>query len=104
MERRMEFFCERRETLKPKGALFLKLRAAAALACVLASTMPSWALGLPQAQQQPTAPAPAPTNIPTNTDSAVQGLPPEPAPNYTQPLFLRPTVRDYTQPRGYWPN
>ncbi|MGC2637020.1 MAG: TolC family protein [Acidobacteriaceae bacterium] len=31
-------------------------------------------------------------------------MPPEPAPNYTQPLFLRDTAHDYSRPRGYWPN
>jgi len=33
-----------------------------------------------------------------------QGLPPEPAPNYTQPLFMRPGPIDFTKPRNYWPN
>ncbi len=103
----MELFSERSEVLelKPvsparaisacssgKGAFFMKLRATAAIAMLLASTVPTWALGQ-QAQQ----PAPA-----QGTDQMV--LPPEPAPNYTQPLYMRPTARDFTQPRGYWPN
>jgi outer membrane protein len=92
----MEFFCERREALRPKENLFHKLRATAAISCVLMGTMPSWALG----QQQASAPAPQATQ----TNQTAQGLPPEPAPNYTQPLYLRPTARDYTKPRGYWPN
>ncbi len=37
----------------------------------------------------------------TNT---VQGLPPEPQPNPTEPLFMRPGERDFTRPRGYFPN
>ncbi|HVW77684.1 MAG TPA: TolC family protein [Alloacidobacterium sp.] len=95
----MEFVSERREILKPKGAFFLKLRATAAIAMILASTAPSWAL------QQ--APAAAQATVPANaaaTDPALQGLPPEPAPNYTQPLYMRPTERNFTSPRGYWPN
>src|SRR5271155_883154 len=100
MERRMEFFSERREALKPKGAFFLRLRATAAIAMLLTSTAPSWALGQ-QTQQPATAHAATPAN-PQNTASP--GLPPEPGPNYTQPLYMRPTVRDFTQPRGYWPN
>jgi len=92
----MEFFCERREALRPKENLFHKLRATAVISCVLMGTMPSWAIG----QQQASAPAPQAAQ----TNQAAQGLPPEPAPNYTQPLYLRPTARDYTKPRGYWPN
>lgn len=101
----MELFSERREVSKPKGAFFMKLRATAAVAMLLASTTPSWALGQqqtpPPAQQQPAA---AQATIPANTDPALQGLPPEPAPNYTQPLFMRPTSHDYTKPRGFFPN
>ena len=32
------------------------------------------------------------------------GLPPEPTPNPTEPLFMRPTDRDFTRPHGYFPN
>jgi outer membrane protein len=32
------------------------------------------------------------------------GLPQEPEPNYTQPLFMRPDSRDFTRPRGYFWN
>jgi outer membrane protein len=71
---------------KKQSTLFAKLKAAAAIGCVLVGTAPSYA----QAPQQ-TAPAAA-------------GLPPEPAPNYTQPLFMRDTNRDFSKPRGYWPN
>jgi outer membrane protein TolC len=111
----MEFFSERREVSKPeptrKGAFFLKLRATAAIAMLLASTVPSWALGQDQTQQQhqpATAQATTQTttqaNPQTNVDPGLQGLPPEPAPNYTQPLFMRPTDHDYSKNRGYWPN
>jgi outer membrane protein len=47
------------------------------------------------AQQAPAAPAAA---------SPAPDLPPEPMPNYTQPLFLRPTDRDFTKPKGQFPN
>ncbi len=83
----MEFSCERREVLRSQHTLFQKLRAAAAVTCLLAGTMPSWA----QQQTPQTAPS-------------AQGLPAEPAPNYTQPLYLRPSNRDFSKPRGYWPN
>ena len=39
-----------------------------------------------------------------NTDNTTGGLPPEPQPNDTQPLFMRPGSRDFTRPRGYFPN
>ncbi len=39
-----------------------------------------------------------------NTDNTTGGLPAEPQPNDTQPLFMRPTGRDFTRPRGYFPN
>ncbi len=71
---------------KSQGTLFQKLKAAAAIGCILVGTAPSWA----QAPQQNTPAAP--------------GLPPEPAPNLTQPLFMRPSGRDFTKMRGYWPN
>ena len=36
--------------------------------------------------------------------NTIQGLPPEPQANDTQPLFMRPGTRDFTRPRGYFPN
>jgi outer membrane protein TolC len=103
----MELFSERRELSKP-NAFFLKLRAAAAIAITLASTAPSWALGQqpsqqPTAQQPNTAQAGTQQGNPANLDPALQGLPPEPAPNFTQPLYMRPTSHDYSKPRSYWP-
>jgi outer membrane protein TolC len=109
MERRMEFVSERHETLKPKGAFFLKLRATAAIAMILASTAPSWALDAPQQTAPAQATAQTQTQNQANTqttktDSALQGLPAEPAPNYTQPLYLRPTDMDYTKLPSAWRN
>ncbi|MFZ0633531.1 MAG: TolC family protein [Acidobacteriaceae bacterium] len=71
-----------------KTTLFAKLRAAAAISCLLVGTAPSWAQ-LPQ----------APQSVP-----AAPGLPPEPVPNYTQPLYMHDTSRDFSKPRGYFPN
>src|SRR5215470_5049319 len=109
MERRMEFLSERREVLKPKGAFFLKLRATAAIAMLLASTAPSWALEPQQTQQPAQPPATAQAATPANaqqpnTDPALQDLPPEPSPNYTQPLYMRPGIHDYSKPRPFFPN
>jgi len=80
------------EAAKESSTLFAKLRVAAAIGCVLVGTVPSYA----QVQASPAQAVPAP--------AAAQGLPPEPAPNYTQPLYLRDTNRDFSKPRGYWPN
>jgi outer membrane protein len=63
---------------------FAKLRATAAISCLLAGTAPSFA----QVPQQAAPPVP--------------GLPP--APNPTQPLYMRDTAHDYSKERGYWPN
>ncbi len=93
----MDLFDERQQALSGNPAdgssLFLKLKAAAAISCLLAGTFPGYALqSAPQTQTNPAA------------QPNTQGLPPEPAPNYTQPLFMRPGTRDFTKPRGYWPN
>jgi len=105
----MHWFGERRKALSGKPvrstSLFLKLKAAAAVSCLLVGTAPSYALGFgngvepgPGGQAQQKTPA-NPAGVP-NT----QGLPIEPAPNYTQPLYMRPTTRDYTKERRYFPN
>ncbi len=83
------------------SGLFQKLKAAAAISCVLVGTMPSYGL---QA-----APPPASGSAPqTQTNPAgepnTKGLPQEPAPNYTQPLYMRPGTHDFSKPRNYWPN
>ncbi len=97
----MDLFGERPQALceKPTGSssLFMRLRAAAVVSCVLASTMPGYALQPLQqnTQQVPSAPA---------AQTGARGLPPEPTPNYTQPLFMRPGTIDFTKPRGYWMN
>ena len=71
---------------KNQSTLFEKLKGAAAICCLLAGTAPSFA------------------QVPQQMAPAAPGLPPEPAPNPTQPLFMRDTTRDFSKERGYWPN
>jgi outer membrane protein len=96
---RMQRFGERRTTASDGQAssLFLKLKAAAAVSCLLLGTIPGYALQVAAPQQaagQPNA----------TGQVATPGLPAEPAPNFTQPLYMRPQIRDYTKERGYWKN
>jgi outer membrane protein len=77
----------RSDSSRNSATFFAKLKSAAAISCLLAGTAPSYA----QVQTAPPA-------------TAAPALPGAPAPNYTQPLFLRDTNRDFTKPRGYWPN
>lgn len=95
----MDLFGERPEALykEPAGSVSLvsKLRAAAIVSLVLVGTMPGYAL---QPLQQ-TSPVPAQAS-----QSGTRGLPPEPKPNFTQPLFMRPGSIDFTKPRSYWMN
>jgi outer membrane protein TolC len=76
----------RNNSAKKTSTLFAKLKAAAAISLLLAGTAPSYA------------------QVPQQTAPAAPGLPPEPTPNPTQPLFMRDTPRDFSKPRGYWPN
>jgi outer membrane protein TolC len=75
---------------KKSSTLFEKLKATAAISCLLVGTASSWA--------QP------PQSAPQQSVPAAPGLPPEPAPNPTQPLFMRDTPHDYSKERGYWRN
>jgi outer membrane protein len=94
----MHLFGERRAAPGGKSVrssnLFLKLKSAAAISCLLAST----ASGFAQAAQT-TPQAQTPAGAPN-----AQVLPVEPAPNFTQPLYMRPQARDFSKERGYWPN
>ncbi len=76
----------RNDSAKKSTTFFAKLKTAAAISCLLAGTAPSYA------------------QVPQQTAPAAPGLPPEPTPNPTQPLFMRDTSRDFSRPRGYWPN
>jgi outer membrane protein len=71
---------------------FSKLQASVAIASILSAYVP-----LPAMAQQ--APAAA-----TATAPPAPGLPPAPAPNYTQPLSARLGNRDFTRPHQVFPN
>ena len=90
----MNLFDGRRQASSVNAAdgssLFMKLKAAVVAGCVLAGSLPSYAQ-----QANPANPTGQPN---------AQGLPQEPAPNYTQPLFMRPQPRDFSKPRSHWPN
>src|SRR5579871_3299123 len=81
------------------------MQAAASIALLLmsVSTQPGMAQQTtPQTQTSPTAPAP-PQAVATDT-TGTPGLPQAPAPTPTQPLFLRDTAIDYTQPKSHFWN
>lgn len=98
----MDLFGERRQALSEKASgsasLYSKLRAAAVVSCVMASTLPGYALQPLQQKTPQQAPAAQ------TAQAGANGLPPEPTPNFTQPLFMRPGTIDFTKPRGYWKN
>jgi outer membrane protein len=98
----MHFFGERQKAVggipARNSGLFLKLKSAAAISCLLAGMSSGFAQSAapqPQSPQQAQNPAGAPST---------QALPAEPPPNFTQPLYLRPQARDFSKERGYWPN
>jgi outer membrane protein len=72
--------------------LFSKLQACVAIASILSAYAP-----LPAVAQQapPAATAAAPP---------APGLPPAPVPTYTEPLFMRPSDRDYSRGHRVFPN
>ena len=99
----MHFFGKRHRagTSSPAPSLFLKLKAGAAISCLLLGTAPGYAIAGDGFQSAPAQSAAQP-----NATGQVNapGLPPEPAPNYTQPLFMRSGLRDFGKERGYFPN
>ena len=106
----MHWFGERRRAVSGKPvrstSLFLKLKSAAAVSCLLAGTAPGYALGLGNGIEPGYGLGQAQEKTPANPAGVAntQGLPAEPVPNYTQPLYMRPTTRDYTKERRYFPN
>ena len=66
------------------------------------------AMGQTPAAQQPAGTvnpnAPAPQQGVQNDTTGTPGLPQAPGPKLTQPLYLRPTGKDYTEPIPFWPN
>ena len=106
----MHWFGERRRAVSGKrdrsSSLFLKLKSAAAVSCLLAGTAPGYAVGLSNGIDPGYGLGQAQEKTPANPAGVAntQGLPAEPVPNYTQPLYMRPTTRDYTKERRYFPN
>ncbi len=98
------------------ASAFAKLKSAAILSCLLLQTGQGVAAG----PMQTGAAQPSATTPPSQSGDATtkgktpppqpsisrttEGLPSEPAVNFTQPLFMRPTDRDFTRPRGYFPD
>jgi outer membrane protein len=81
------------------------MQAAASIALLLmsVSTQPGMAQQTnPQTQTNPTAPAP-PQSVVSDT-TGTPGLPQAPAPKLTEPLYLRSTSVDYTQPKSHFWN
>ncbi len=79
---------QKQQTLSAFG----KIKVWAAIACLMAGTAPSYGLGIGQQQAQPQ------TGLPEGV------IPSAPGPNYTQPLYLRPSAHNYALGRGYFPN
>ena len=96
----MDFLCDRQrkslQSLSPTPTkhhrTFQKLQTGAAIACLLAGMMPGYAV----AQQDSTSTA--------NAAAAQQSLPATPQPNPAQAVDLRPTARNFQEPKSHWPN
>jgi outer membrane protein len=69
-----------------------KLQASALVACLLLTTVSPYGVA-----QQAAAPAVQPP-------AGMADLPPAPAPNYAEPLYMRSTSVDFTQPHSHFPN
>ncbi len=78
-----------------RGQAGMRLRAAALTTLMIASGVPSgWA-------QQPTAATPdKAASSKSNPSKDASSLPPAPTPTVTDPLYLRPSSRDFTKPAG----
>jgi outer membrane protein len=78
------------------------MQAAASIGLLLmsVSTQP----GFSQQQQQPPTPPAASSSVPAaNVPTGITGLPTEPEPKFTDPLYLRDTPTDYTKPKPmFW--
>jgi outer membrane protein len=81
----------RRSSYRLPKLLVRKLQAIVAILSVLTAYLP-----LPAVAQQPAQGGPP--------ASPAAGLPPAPQPNYTQPFFMRPSNRDFTQPHKIFPD
>lgn len=75
------------------GSRFIeKLKAAALVSLTILGTMPGFGQTAPKTPANPAG------------EPNTKGLPQEPVPNFTSPLYLRPGPRDFSKPRNYWPN
>jgi len=54
--------------------------------------------------QQTTPAAPAAVSTPVEPPAGMKDLPPAPAPNYTEPMYMRSTATDFTKEQRYFPN
>src|SRR6202789_4739695 len=72
------------------GRFFHKLQASVAIVSVLSAYVPLPAV----AQQAPPGPPVPPA----------AGLPPAPQPNYTEPVFMKPGIHDFSKPNPFFPN
>jgi outer membrane protein len=88
------------------GSTFQTLRAAALVAVSATTMLPQMMLAQATPAQNTGAAGQKGTTPPASfsIEKTVGGLPPEPVPNATQPLFMRPGNRDFMRPRGYFPN
>src|SRR5579875_3072968 len=83
------------------------LGAAAQTGTVLAQGTPSpgQTTSVPNASPQGVSPtAPAPPQAVQNDTTGIPGLPQAPKPVFTQPLFMRPTSKDYAKGNPFWPD
>jgi outer membrane protein len=88
------------------GSTFQTLRAAAIVALSATTMLPQLLAAQVAPAQNTGAAGQKGTTPPVSRSVAgtVAGLPPEPMPNATQPLFMRPGNRDFLRPRSYFPN
>jgi outer membrane protein len=88
------------------GSTFQTLRAAAIVAISATTMLPPMLAAQAAPVQNTGAAGKKGTTPPVSRSIAgtVSGLPQEPVPNATQPLFMRPGNRDFLRPRGYFPN
>ncbi len=89
-EERMKWFTDLTSEQKRRSSDSMKkLQAWTAIACLMAGTAPTYALGLGQQGKNGAAQA---------------DMPSAPTPHYTEPLYLRPSGRNFARARGYFPN
>ncbi len=120
-KQRQDNYLKRKAFNQKRGETNVRLRdlqAAACVALMLSSAVaqtPASANGqnppaqTPAAQQpagtvNPTAPTAAQAQTVQNDTTGNPALPQAPQPKLTEPLYLRPSGKDYTEPIPFWPN